>query len=165
MASGRPRSANRRWKAVKAPGSRVDCRASHIRMKREAWSVTVRGVTVRAVAETELALEVGAPQRVGLCDVHEGCAHGLVTPRLGALHKAMAIEHGMDRALGGDAHIAVLTLEQASHEAQTFFHRRTLLPGHLHLLPKSGKCYPCVRYDLSPMSRVAHILIIKLKSR
>src|SRR4029077_4643793 len=23
-----------------------------------------------------------------------------------------------------------------------------------------GKCYPCVRYDLSPMSRVAHITII-----
>lgn len=175
-----------------------------------------------------------AHQRVGLRDVREGGAHGLVTPRFGALHKAMAIEHGMDRALCGDAHIAgealdeqlsdlagapvgaltlgaddetlelgrqlvgiapgppraiaerfeaVLlvaiedlvaglagdaelagkighgfTLEQAGHEAQAFFHHRTLLPGHLHLPPKTGKCYPCVRYDLSPMSRVAHPL-------
>jgi hypothetical protein len=35
-------------------------------------------------------------------------------------------------------------------------HDRTLLPGHQHLPPKSEKCYPCVRYDLSPMSQAAH---------
>ena len=63
--------------------------------------------------------------------------------------------------LAGDAELAGeighgFALEQAGHEAQALFHHRTLLPGHLHLPPKSGKCYPCVRYDLSPMSRVAH---------
>jgi len=65
--------------------------------------------------------------------------------------------------LAGDAELAGevghgFALQQAGHEAQAFFHHRTLLPGHLHLPPAAAreKCYPCVRYDLSPMSRVAH---------
>ena len=32
---------------------------------------------------------------------------------------------------------------------------RTLLPGHPHLPPAGGRCYPCVRHELSPMSRAA----------
>ena len=44
----------------------------------------------------------------------------------------------------------------ASYKLQTFIHYRTLLPRH-HSLPKKGKkCNLCVRYDLLPMSRVAH---------
>src|SRR6185295_5552248 len=54
-----------------------------------------------------------------------------------------------------------LALQQPGNETQAFFHDRTLLPGHCHLPPgppvvAGGKCYPCVRYVLSPMSRAAH---------
>ena len=35
-----------------------------------------------------------------------------------------------------------LALEQAGDEPQTFFHRRTLLPGHLHLPPHKRKVLP-----------------------
>src|SRR5690606_36677285 len=37
-----------------------------------------------------------------------------------------------------------------------FLHNRTLSPRHQHLRPKSQKCYPCVRYETSPMSQAAH---------
>src|SRR5882724_5529981 len=47
-------------------------------------------------------------------------------------------------------------LQPASHELQPFIHHRTLLPRH-HSLPKNRrKCYPCVRYDVLPMSQAAH---------
>src|ERR1051326_6749186 len=59
-----------------------------------------------------LALEVGAPQCVGVRDVSQRCAHGLVTPRFGALHKAMAIEHGMNSALGGNADVTGEALDE-----------------------------------------------------
>src|SRR6478752_2400898 len=232
MALGSPRSLNRRWKAVNAVS--LAGRLKGLAHENEARGLVSdgQGVTVIAVAEAELPFEVGAPERVGVRDVSQRCAHGLVTPRFGALHKAMAVEHGMNSASGGDAHIAGealdqqladlarapvrlltlgsddqgldlsgelvgvtpgparavgeglepvlliaiedlvaglagdaelageighgLTLQQADDEAQAFFHHRTLLPGHLHLPPKSRKCYPCVRYVLSPMSRVAH---------
>ena len=49
-----------------------------------------------------------------------------------------------------------LALQPAGDEAQTFFHDRTLSPRHPHLPPrKGGKCNPCVRYVLSPMSPTA----------
>src|SRR5262249_20839154 len=49
-----------------------------------------------------------------------------------------------------------LAPHKAGHEAHTFVHHRTLLPRHPHLPPaKSGeKCYPCVRYEVSPMSQI-----------
>jgi hypothetical protein len=46
-----------------------------------------------------------------------------------------------------------LALQQAGHEPQALVHHRTLRPGHPHLPPAGGRCYPCVRYDLSPISR------------
>ncbi len=49
-----------------------------------------------------------------------------------------------------------LAIEQAGDKTQAFVHHRTLFPRHQHLPPKGKKCYPCVRYDVSPMSRVAH---------
>src|SRR6266700_834217 len=30
------------------------------------------------------------------------------------------------------------------------------VPGVRHLPPKGEKCYPCVRYEVSPMARVSH---------
>src|SRR4051794_38439903 len=46
--------------------------------------------------------------------------------------------------------------QQAADKAQALVHHRTLLPRHRHLpLAKSGKCNPCVRYEMSPMSQAA----------
>src|SRR5262245_1657446 len=50
-----------------------------------------------------------------------------------------------------------LAVQQTGHKAQALFHNRTRFPRHPHLPQnKSGKCNPCVRYVLSPMSRAAH---------
>ncbi len=38
-------------------------------------------------------------------------------------------------------------------KAKAFFHHRTRFPRHPHLPPKGEKCYPCVRYEMSPMSQ------------
>src|SRR5215471_10240038 len=64
--------------------------------------------------------------------------------------------------LARDAELATdirhrLAIQKPSDKPQTLVHDRTLLPRHQHLPPKkSEKCYPCVRYDLSPMSQAAH---------
>ena len=65
-----------------------------------------QGVTVSAVAELELALEVGTPQIVRPGRLRQGRALGLVASTAGALDQAVAVEHRMDRAPGGDADIA-----------------------------------------------------------
>src|SRR5439155_22377922 len=49
-------------------------------------------------------------------------------------------------------------IEQLRHEPQALVHHRTLLPRHRHLPLECGKCYPCFRYVLLPMSRIAHSL-------
>jgi hypothetical protein len=55
-----------------------------------------------------------------------------------------------------------LAVQQAGHKAKALFHHRTRFPRHQHLPPENGeKCYPCVRYGMSPMSQAAH----SLKSR
>src|SRR5262249_33318293 len=46
-------------------------------------------------------------------------------------------------------------VQQLSDKPQALVHYRTLLPRHPHLPQKGKGCYPCVRYDLSPMSRAA----------
>ena len=51
-----------------------------------------------------------------------------------------------------------LPVEQAGDKAQAFLHHRTRLPRHQHLPPNGKKCYPCVRYGMSPMSRAAHYI-------
>src|ERR1700680_3700866 len=58
------------------------------------------------------------------------------------------------------AHKAHLfAVQQAGNKAQAFVHNRTLFPRHPHL-PRAKareKCYPCVRYELSPMSQAAQV--------
>src|SRR5439155_22562855 len=44
-------------------------------------------------------------------------------------------------------------VQQLSDKPQALVHHRTLLPRHPRLPRKGERCYPCVRYDLSPMSR------------
>jgi hypothetical protein len=63
--------------------------------------------------------------------------------------------------LAGDTGVAAdlghrLAIEDTGEKAQAFVHNRTLFPRHPHPPQKSGKCNPCVRYELSPMSRAAH---------
>ncbi|MGQ0444496.1 MAG: hypothetical protein ACT4O2_05050, partial [Beijerinckiaceae bacterium] len=49
--------------------------------------------------------------------------------------------------------------------AKAFFHGRTFSPRHPHLLLASAtkKCNPCVRYEMSPMSRAAHQLLLYIQ--
>ena len=63
-------------------------------------------VAVAAVAELELALEVGAPQIVGRGACRQRRAVRAVARPAHALDQAMAIEHGMDGAFGGNPDIA-----------------------------------------------------------
>src|SRR5450631_960510 len=49
-----------------------------------------------------------------------------------------------------------LAVKQLDDKPHALVHHRTLLPRHRHLPLECGKCYPCVRYVLLPMSRVAH---------
>src|SRR5215468_1253730 len=46
-------------------------------------------------------------------------------------------------------------VQETGDKSQAFVHDRTLFPRHPHSPQKSGKCNPCVRYGMSPMSRVA----------
>src|SRR5215831_4817129 len=50
-----------------------------------------------------------------------------------------------------------LPVQQPGDKPQALLHHRTRFPRHQHLPPTKGeKCYPCVRYEVSPMSRAAH---------
>ncbi len=92
-----------------------------------------------------------------------GVAHrpsGAIVERLEAV-LLVALEN-LVAGLAGDPELPAdlghgLAIEQAGHKAQAFFHHRTRFPRHPHLPPKkSEKCNPCVRYEMSPMSRAAH---------
>src|SRR5579862_7305369 len=193
-------------------------------------------VAVPAVAELELALEVGTPEVVRRDPCGERRARRAMARPTDQLDQAVPVQHGVDGALGRDADVAIqtpneqladlagspmglvaleaddqaldllrqlvgvshrppravaqglepvllvavedlvpglprdpelaadlrhrLAVQQPRDEPQTLVHHRTLLPGHRHLPPgmPGGRCHPCVRYDLSPMSRAAHAL-------
>src|SRR5246127_5510321 len=87
-------------------------------------------------------------------------AFGAVTQRLKPvlLVTVKDLVTGLARNAELPAHIRHrLPVQQTSDKAQTLFHHRTRFPRHRHLpRNKSGKCNPCVRYVLSPMSRAAH---------
>src|SRR3546814_5191465 len=63
-------------------------------------------VAVLAVAELELALEVGAPQIVRCQPRRQGCAGGSMPGPADRLDQAVAVQHGVDRALGWHPHVA-----------------------------------------------------------
>src|SRR5260370_15343336 len=187
---------------------------------------------VPAIAELELALEIGAPEVVWRGAGRERRAGRPVPRPPRDLDQAVPVEHGVDRALGRNADIAVqsadqeladlagtpmglvalgrhgqaldlprqlggvanrparavgqrletvflvgledlvaglarnaeratdpprrVAVQQPSDEPQALVHHRTLLPRHPSLPRKGARCYPCVRYDLQPMSRAAH---------
>src|SRR5437879_7826090 len=64
-------------------------------------------VTIPAVAELELALEVGAPQIVGAGARGQRRAARAVARPAAALDQAMAVEDRMDGAFGGNPDIAI----------------------------------------------------------
>src|SRR6201997_462087 len=86
-------------------------------------------------------------------------AFGAVTQRLKPvlLVTVKDLVAGLARNAELPAHIRHrLPIQETSDKAQTLFHHRTRFPRHRHLpRNKSGKCNPCVRYVLSPMSRAA----------
>src|SRR5208282_5420061 len=62
--------------------------------------------------------------------------------------------------LARDAELATdirhrLAIHKLADKSQALVHDRTLLQRHQHLPPKGEKCYPCVRYEMSPMSQAA----------
>src|SRR5205085_8274319 len=75
----------------------------------------------------------------------------------------VAIEYlvtGLTRYPEVPAHVRhCLAVQEAGDKAKAFFHDRTRFPRHQHLPRKGEKCYPCVRYEMSPMSRAAHQML------
>ena len=55
--------------------------------------------------------------------------------------------------------------QEPGNKSQTFVHNGAFLPRHQHLPPKCEKCYPCLRYDLSPMSQVGHLMKTTFQGR
>jgi len=63
-------------------------------------------VTTGTIAELEVALIVGTPQMVGLGSLRQRCSGGALASPAHPLDQAVAIEHGMDGAFGGNPDIA-----------------------------------------------------------
>ena len=93
---------------------------------------------------------------VGVADRPPGAVAQRLQPVL-----LVAVEN-LVAGLAGDAELPAhlghgFPIQKPGDKAQALFHYRTRFPRHPHLPQnKSGKCNPCVRYDLSPMSRAAH---------
>ena len=79
-------------------------------------------------------------------------AQGLQALFLVAVEDFVAGLSGYPERPAGFAH--TLAIKQTGDKSKTFFHDRTLFPRHQHPLRNGEKCYPCVRYDLSPISQV-----------
>src|ERR1700759_285563 len=64
-------------------------------------------IAVSAIAELELALEVGTPQLIGQSALRQRRATRAVARPAAAFDQAVAVEHRVDRALGGELDVAV----------------------------------------------------------
>jgi len=100
------------WKAVMAVSSRtrIECFA-HEQIARGVIGDGER-ITVFAVAELELAFEVGAPKIVRRDTWRQWRAGGARSRSTDAFDQAVAMQDGVDGALGGDADIT----GQAAHQ-------------------------------------------------
>ena len=124
-------------------------------------------------AHQKLADSAGAPVRLLLLAADDE-AFNLPRELIGVADRpARAVRQGLEAVvlvaledlvagLARDAELPAdlahrLAVQKTRDEPQTLLHNRTLLPGHRHLPPgmPGGRCHPCVRYKLSPMSRAA----------
>src|SRR3954453_16851189 len=120
-------------------------------------------------ADEKIADFAGAPMRL--------VALGVDDEALDLLRELVGIAHRSPRSIGEgfepmllvavedlvasftrDAELAAdvrhrLPVQHTGYKAQALFHYRTRFPRHQHLPPKGEKCYPCVRYEVSPMSQ------------
>ena len=69
-------------------------------------------VTIFFVAQQKLAFVVGAPQLVGLLPQRQGRALSLMASAPSALDQAVAIEHRVDGAAGGNLHLTGKATQQ-----------------------------------------------------
>jgi hypothetical protein len=69
-------------------------------------------VAIPSIAEPELALEITAPELVGRGARRERRSGGAMVRAADRLDEAVPVEHGMDRALGRNAHIAIQPPDQ-----------------------------------------------------
>ena len=69
-------------------------------------------ITVSAIAELELALEVGAPQIIGKRTFRQRRAPRAVPRAAAALDQAVAVEHRVNGAFGGNLDVSV----EATHQ-------------------------------------------------
>ncbi len=60
-----------------------------------------QGIAVPAIPEEKLPFVIGTPQRIRLCRARELGSRGAWAPPASMMHQAVAIEHGVDRADGG----------------------------------------------------------------
>ena len=74
--------------------------------------MTVSGIAVLAVAELELALEIGAPEIVGRERRPTAACRSPGAAAGRSLDQAVPVEHGVDRALGRNADVAVQSADQ-----------------------------------------------------
>src|SRR6185437_10805693 len=112
IASGSPRSANSRSKAVIA-GSSLG-RLQGFAQQQKPRSLIGHGerIAVAPIAELELALEVGAPQIVGRSAWRQRRAARTRAHRAAALDQTVPIENRVDGALGRKANVAVESPDQ-----------------------------------------------------
>src|SRR5437879_6008539 len=114
-----------------------------------------------AVAHHQSAISKIVP--FGLCRADEFCSVASTRhpARPSGLPELPVAIENLVAGLAGYAEIPTdlchgLPIQKTGDKAQAFFHDRTRFPWHPHLPPqKSEKCNPCVRYEMSPMSRVA----------
>ena len=69
-------------------------------------------VAILSIAELELAFEVGAPGLVRRGAREKRCSAGAPAHPADRLDQAVTVEHGMDRALGRNAHVAIQPPDQ-----------------------------------------------------
>src|SRR5947209_15623722 len=101
------------------PLERSNCRLFARGIERLAQQQVTRGmigdrqrITVAAVAQLELALEVGTPQIIGCGALRQRRAARAMARPAAALDQAVTIEDRMDRAFGGNPDIAVEPTDQ-----------------------------------------------------
>ena len=120
--------------------------------------------TTRPAGKTISSTSVGTRPAVSRTISPSTCCGSWLAKRTGRRERSLRAASPCENlvaGLPGDTEIPAnvrhgLAVQQAGHKAKALFHHRTRFPRHQHIPPANGeKCYPCVRYGMSPMSRAA----------